>query len=303
MPVKPFKFQSGKPKTEISKYRKDIENKILPVLEKDYGVKFSNPREQTTLLTYRGRGEDGLMSIQFSSNNPTSKDNEVFVTLYDNGTLGGEDVGNINMNNIDNAIADIENVWASLNILTLEDKKLEKMKAEKEKRNKEEKEKQALLDKRKRLEDDLNKEDESDNEEDINTDADDEDTFSEDLDTFKQDFDAAFNYLRSNNQLGGYMLFDFLVLSEVENRKYDVSNPSIQMVYVTEKQCVMETQKFKPAKKDANMSWDEAKQYLFKAIDKLKSVPILYLYDMKGNEVDLNKLKPSNDEPDIELDI
>lgn len=308
MPVKPFKFQSGKPRDEIKKYRKDIETNIIPKLEQEYGVKFNPPREQTTMLTYNAKKDNyGFIEVQFSTNNAKQNHDGVFVTVYDNGTHGGEDVGVVDVKDSENTVQSIIDVWNSLDVLTLADAEEEKQRKEQEQQEADEKQRKEAEERKARIKQEIEEQEPEKSEEELQKEKEEQEKleaeqFQKDLESFNNDFKNAHDQLMRMNDMGAYIMNEFVVLksSDEDKESYSSVQVSVQEQYITNTVCILNTEHLKPAKNNEQVTWDYAKGYVNKVVDKLKQIPIITLYDSKGKQL---KVEDPNETSSNDIEI
>lgn len=286
---------------QINKYIKDIQTKLFPALKNSYNLNMSeNPTNiSTTLATFNGQLDDNRVIFEFSSNHRdladySSNEPVLYLNLYFN--YKGTKAGIINLNEINESL---EIIYAALYELGYRSQ--EQLNKEKEQKQKElEKQKQDELSKikQKRQQIDLellNKDEIEDSEENDNYQQEVEDSLNE----INSDFDLYKNQLIKLNELDSSITIVIALPPNV-----DIKNKFINIVcsYVNKDICFVSTDNINPPV-NQEVSWDRAKNYILKVIEKLNATSSLYASDSEGKTIELSSEEDEEESDGIESGI
>lgn len=284
---------------QISRYIKDIQSKLFPSLKNALNINMSNNpiSQSSTLAKFSGSLEDNRVVMEFSSNHVdlqgTEKEPTLFLYLY-YGTRGTK-AGVINLNDINEAI---DLISVALGLLGYKSQQaVEKEKQEREQKEKAEREKEQarLQQRRKEIEDEIANQENS--EEDNSEDLEYQKEVEQSINEVNTDFDRYKLELNKINE--GIISVNITVPSNTTSKVIN-----IDCNYVDENNCYIQTNGISP-KIEKQVSWDKAKNYIVKVIEKLNATSSIFATDKNGNvlELESEETDTEGNANDINLDF
>lgn len=293
----------GKPKDTIVNYMKDIEQKFIPALNNKLGTSINNypTVERETYALYKDP-ESGV-ELEISSNNKDLHNRgDLFVNVSYNNMR--EEAGIVNLNDINDAV-EITNI-------ALHELGFETADEIKEKKAAEEQKKQAELEKRRQedlarqernrqIKQDIadGKYDEEDPE--ASEEIEEPDTYDEDKPGYERELTGAINYVAEMSGEGQNINVEWLIPITTDDNNTRMGHIDVDITHLAGNNFYMENKRINPKVQKA-VNGEQAKEYVNKVSDKIRTIPMITVTDEKGKEI--NVPQDYQDDPvDLGIDI
>ncbi|MBQ2639172.1 MAG: hypothetical protein IJF92_00180 [Bacilli bacterium] len=294
----------GKPKATIANYMKDIEQRYIPALNNQLGTNINNYPKMTRETYAVYEDSDNGIDLEISSNNRNIQNRgELYVAVsYDHMK---EDVGIVNLNDVEDAVNVTQYSLQELGFKTPEDIEKERQEAELKKQQDEEAKKKAAEDAAKRKEE-LRKQAElqkQTQDEEPEEEEPEEDNYDEDRTDYVEDLDNKLKYVSKIGE-GAKVELEWLALPDSDKTTREFVHIEMHFTCVSGENFLVETQKIKP-KIETICNTQECINYANKVSDKLRITPQIVMKDDKGKEIKLpqNLADEDFEDDDFVLDI
>ena len=293
----------GKPKDTIVNYMKDIEQKFIPALNNKLGTSINNypTVERETYALYKDP-ESGIELEVSSNNKDLDGKGDLFVNVSYNNMR--EEAGIVNLNDINDAV-EITNI-------ALHELGFEAADEIKQKKAAEEQRKQQELEKRRQ--DDLARQERNrqikqdiadgkyDEEEPEDIEEPEElDTYDEDKPNYERELTGAINFVAEMSGEGQNINVEWLIPVVTDDNNTRMGHIDVDITHLAGNNFYMENKRINPKIQKA-VNGEQAKEYVNKVSDKIRTIPMITVTDEKGKEI--NVPQDYQDDPvDLGIDI
>lgn len=271
----------------IKNYVKTIQQQLLPALTNKYGIDFvDNPVSiKSTEAKFSGSYDGNRIILIFYSNHvEVSNDkNLLFVNSYYG--FKGNEAGVIDVYNIEEAADIIYSSLYELGLRSEEDKE--------EEREQETKQQEIPQQRQKQIRQEEPQQEEPQREE---PQQEEDSDYSEE--EVKGEYDNYLNQLKSMNEING------TISASIAYQKSDnnLGFVHIDLFYISATMCLIQTTGIKP-KVDKTVSWEVAKNYIFKVANSINGTVSLFAADENGKEIILSTDDEESEDLDLNIDI
>ena len=293
----------GKPKSTIVNYMKDIEQKLIPSINNKLDISINNYPSITkeTYAIYRDDLND--IELEVSSNNVDLRNKgDLFINVsYDKMR---EEAGIINLNDISDAVEIVNIALHELGFKSKEE--IDKEKEAEQKAKEAEMEKKRQEDEARKLRNQQIKQDIADGKydepkEDANEEEPESDNYDEQRNDYINELNSALRFVSDLRGEGQTITLDWLIPIPSEGNSVKMGNISAVLTHVAGNNFLLETKRINP-KIEKIVNSEDAKNYLNKVSDKIRTVPVIMLADEKGKEMRI-PAEYQGDPVDLGIDI
>jgi hypothetical protein len=271
----PIFSYTGKANKYISNYLKPIEQDLIPAVNSQLGTYIDTTPiyEKQTIVRYKDTTNNIILEL--SSNSLKIEDNNaLFSTVVYNGARN--DVGNINLNNIQEAV---EFIHIALNDIGFE--------TEEDKNNETNQDSQENQEDVKNAEDSIQKpesnEKQEENKSKEKTNLDNED-ITDQKNKFIDELNRDIDFISSLKSGEDKIEIDFSIPQQTKDNQYKFINVSIISTHIAGNNFYVETDRINPKKSEV-LNKKQLVDYISKIIDKTKVIPIILLSDKDNNPI------------------
>ena len=290
-------FEKNQAKS-INNFTDKIVN-IFPILKSEYNIDIFSDRpvsQRPTAITYTGNdSKKTRILLEFNSNYRENnvdllQDNEVFCTVFYG--FAGNKAGVLNLDDSNECAEIIYSALYELGFRTQQDIDKAKQDEENKKQAEIEAEREKNAKKKEQLKKDIENQPNDNSDEELNTDSEEsEDSINE----ASTNYDKYLAALIKRNELGSKIFVSITLPNN--NSSYKVL--SIELTFISAKMCLVETSGINP-KVDKTTTWENAKDYIFKVVEKVNGVISLEASTAEGKDIDISE---ESQDSDVNVDI
>lgn len=293
----------GKPKDTIVNYMKDIEQKFIPALNNKLGTSINNypTVERETYALYKDP-ESGIELEVSSNNKDLDGKGDLFINVSYNNMR--EEAGIVNLNDINDAVEITNIALHELGFETADEIKQKKAAEEQRKQQELEKRRQddlARQERNRQIKRDIadGKYDEEEPE-DIEE-PEELDTYDEDKPNYERELTGAINFVAEMSGEGQNINVEWLIPIVTDDNNTRMGHIDVDITHLAGNNFYMENKRINPKIQKA-VNGEQAKEYVNKVSDKIRTIPMITVTDEKGKEI--NVPQDYQDDPvDLGIDI
>ena len=293
----------GKPKDTIVNYMKDIEQKFIPALNNKLGTSINNypTTERETYALYKDP-ESGIELEVSSNNKDLDGKGDLFINVSYNNMR--EEAGIVNLNDINDAVEITNIALHELGFETADEIKQKKAAEEQRKQQELEKRRQddlARQERNRQIKRDIadGKYDEEEPE-DIEE-PEELDTYDEDKPNYERELTGAINFVAEMSGEGQNINVEWLIPIVTDDNNTRMGHIDVDITHLAGNNFYMENKRINPKIQKA-VNGEQAKEYVNKVSDKIRTIPMITVTDEKGKEI--NVPQDYQDDPlDLGIDI